>query len=345
MMMSKAILVQFFLSFLAVTLDEFVVLILFFSRSFQNDESLLTIQVFVGHIVGFTLVVALSLAIGCAGLVIPLRYLSYLGLIPIYLGLHDLVKRIPRYCKRFQSKPQHQQQTAAFRDDSSDDEENNPQQWPNRGIELAPPVQGVIENLPLLQSQLHQPAATYASITAKATDNLRIEHSSPSVSSITVNSAEATKHSCSPHMWSRLAITDPDMMYVIGAALAEASEEIAVFAPLFALLVQLPTTRASAASSVSHTEAATPTLKNGHLSWQSLSTLLAMICWLYVLLLAELCLAYAIALYLSAPAMETQRSTVSPWTWVWERIVKLGMPVVLIAVGVTVLMGLWQDDL
>eukprot|EP01033_Poteriospumella_lacustris_P018735 gene18735-13498_t len=248
-----SLLVQVTLAFLAVTLDEFVVLILFFARSFHPEETLLTSQVVLGHIVGFTLVLVLSLAIGCTGLVIPARYLSFLGFIPIGLGIYDLYKRLPRFCGTA---------TSAYGAISSDKMGHSPRSESSTS-----------------SSQGEDPEIGFADDTDEE---------------------------------NRWSLMDPDMLLVIGTALAEASEEIAVFAPLFAVMLDYPSVETS--------------LHDGALAWSTIATFGTVMCALYLLLLLELLAAYLVA----RCALSSASS--SSFKWWWDRFVKLGLPLVLVGV-------------
>ena len=86
---AKAIIV-----FTAVNLDEFVVLIVFFSK--VDHEEFKIIHVILGQLIGFTIVFGIS----CIGFLfrnqnfINLKYVALLGLVPLIMGLWDLVKVI-----------------------------------------------------------------------------------------------------------------------------------------------------------------------------------------------------------------------------------------------------------
>ena len=80
--------------FAAVNLDEFAVLIIFFSK--VDHEEFKNIHVIFGQLIGFTIVFGIS----CIGLLfrnqnfINLKYTALLGLVPLVMGLFDLVKVI-----------------------------------------------------------------------------------------------------------------------------------------------------------------------------------------------------------------------------------------------------------
>ena len=85
--------------FAAVNLDEFAVLIVFFSK--VDHKEFKNIHVILGQLIGFTIVFGIS----CIGLLfgnqnfINLKYIGLLGLVPLIMGLFDLVKVI-RYWHR-----------------------------------------------------------------------------------------------------------------------------------------------------------------------------------------------------------------------------------------------------
>ena len=80
--------------FAAVNLDEFAVLIIFFSK--VDHKEFKNIHVILGQLIGFTIVFGIS----CIGLLfrnqsfINLKYVALLGLVPLVMGLFDLVKVI-----------------------------------------------------------------------------------------------------------------------------------------------------------------------------------------------------------------------------------------------------------
>ena len=346
-----SLLVQVTLAFLAVTLDEFVVLILFFARSFHPEETLLTSQVVLGHIVGFTLVLVLSLAIGCAGLVIPARYLSFLGFIPIGLGIYDLYKRLPRFCGTATSaygaissdkmghSPRSESSTSSsqgedpeigFADDTDeenvetddyspvtiDEDESLPKKI-TKQVELrSVGGGGGGEQAHLLTSQ---PKANYAAVPHSPSSPTA---ASPSISSVPQLNAPQYQSDDEGYysVWQRWSLMDPDMLLVIGTALADASEEIAVFAPLFAVMLDYPSVETS--------------LHDGALAWSTIATFGTVMCALYLLLLLELLAAYLVA----RCALSSASS--SSFKWWWDRFVKLGLPLVLIGVGVSVVIDL-----
>lgn len=86
------------ISFIAVSLDEFVVLIAFFS---QSDTKFKKVHVVLGQIIGFTVVIGISLLGGCFKFFISIEYLSLVGFIPLFLGIYDLFKVIKFWSKKY----------------------------------------------------------------------------------------------------------------------------------------------------------------------------------------------------------------------------------------------------
>lgn len=76
-------------AFVATNLDDFVLLMVFFSQvpSRFSDR-----QIFWGRYLGFAALVALSLPGFFGGLVLPKAYIGLLGLVPIAIGLKQLFK-------------------------------------------------------------------------------------------------------------------------------------------------------------------------------------------------------------------------------------------------------------
>jgi cadmium resistance protein CadD (predicted permease) len=100
------------LAFLATNLDEFIVLVTFFARvsatSHTNFDSAYTnFQIFLGQFICFTIIIIFSLLGGCLGWAIPLRYISLLGLVPLFFGIHGLYEVCCFWCKRCTKKQKH----------------------------------------------------------------------------------------------------------------------------------------------------------------------------------------------------------------------------------------------
>jgi cadmium resistance protein CadD (predicted permease) len=89
-------------AFAATNFDEFFILVTFFTRVSQTDFTLQ--HIILGQLIGFSVIVALSLLAGCAGSIVPLRYVALLGLLPLCLGLYDLYKVASFWYKKFVSQ-------------------------------------------------------------------------------------------------------------------------------------------------------------------------------------------------------------------------------------------------
>jgi cadmium resistance transport/sequestration family protein len=77
------------IAFVATNLDDFVLLMVFFS---QVPSRFSYRQIFWGRYLGFAALVALSLPGFFGGLVLPKAYIGLLGLVPIAIGLRQLLK-------------------------------------------------------------------------------------------------------------------------------------------------------------------------------------------------------------------------------------------------------------
>lgn len=77
-------------AFVATNLDDFVLLMVFFS---QVPSRFSHRQIFWGRYLGFAALVVLSLPGFFGGLVLPKAYVGLLGLVPIAIGLRQLLKR------------------------------------------------------------------------------------------------------------------------------------------------------------------------------------------------------------------------------------------------------------
>lgn len=311
---------QFFFAFWAVTLDEFVILVLFFSRCFIPNQSMQSIQVFVGHIIAFSLIIALSIAIGSGGLIIPYKYLSYLGLIPISIGAYDLLKRIPRFIRCDSS-----QSTSIDEAAKNGSGHVGVQESDSNSLDAMELTRNhdTAENRPLVESSFSQ-HHSYDSISARSTSSIV----STSTVMDTIDDSNGYQDCYPAIVLQRLSISDPDMLTIIGTALAEGSEEVAVLAPLFAMTLQ---------NSMSSSNPMDPSIKNGNLSLASASSLFVVVLWLYSLLFVELIAAYLIARLCWHPTNANSQCAMCP-PRIQKALIKLGLPIVLIMVGVSVLM-------
>ena len=108
------------ISFLIVNIDEFIVLLLFFTkaiavhhshRTTSNDDDQLTVfQIIAGQLIGFTIIIIISLLGSVFGLFIPYKYLSLIGLVPLVLGCIELWKVIKFWRKQCSKKHKYQNQ-------------------------------------------------------------------------------------------------------------------------------------------------------------------------------------------------------------------------------------------
>ena len=86
------------LAFFSTTVDDFAVLLIFFAREYvkTNDiyhpeTSLAMINITLGQLIGFTIIVGVSLAIGIGlGQVVEEKYLALIGFLPILIGLFKI---------------------------------------------------------------------------------------------------------------------------------------------------------------------------------------------------------------------------------------------------------------
>lgn len=78
------------IAFVATNLDDFALLMVFFA---QVPSRFSYRQIFWGRYLGFTALVLLSLPGFLGGLVLPKAYIGLLGLLPIAIGLQQLLKR------------------------------------------------------------------------------------------------------------------------------------------------------------------------------------------------------------------------------------------------------------
>jgi cadmium resistance protein CadD (predicted permease) len=203
-------------AFIGVSFDEFVVLILFFSRIYNEKSSWTAFQVIVGHVMAFAVVVGISLAVGAlGGFIIPIELLGLLGVVPLWLGLHDLKKRIPRYFPNCRSM------ICCGMCDSSNGIANLNNH--NRNQYTA------------LSSQSTQPGV-YGSIGAgncEAAVELAPTKRDEEVGRDDNNREIAEQdRSCRDH------ICNKNVWIVFGSGLSEGSEEVAVFSTLFSALIK-----------------------------------------------------------------------------------------------------------
>ncbi|WP_413176180.1 cadmium resistance transporter [Anabaena azotica] len=79
-----------FAAFSATNIDDLIILLLFFS---QVNNNLRPWQIVIGQYLGFTILVILSLPGLFSGFILPPTWIGLLGLIPIAIGISNLVNR------------------------------------------------------------------------------------------------------------------------------------------------------------------------------------------------------------------------------------------------------------
>jgi cadmium resistance transport/sequestration family protein len=77
-------------AFVATNIDDIIILLLFFS---QVDATFRHRHIVIGQYLGFTLLIILSLPGFFGGLVVPREWIGLLGLLPIAIGIKQLVSR------------------------------------------------------------------------------------------------------------------------------------------------------------------------------------------------------------------------------------------------------------
>jgi cadmium resistance protein CadD (predicted permease) len=89
--LADATVVKALLAFVAVNLDEFVVLVVFFSQAVTRQFTVW--HVIYGQLIGFTIVLLISLLGALLGTYyVPMTYVSLIGLLPLGMGFYDLYK-------------------------------------------------------------------------------------------------------------------------------------------------------------------------------------------------------------------------------------------------------------
>lgn len=79
------------LAFFSTTMDDFAVIVMFFGKAQQFENvSLAYIRVFLGLILGFTIVIILSCFGLLLGAFIPSKYVALIGFFPLFIGLKGL---------------------------------------------------------------------------------------------------------------------------------------------------------------------------------------------------------------------------------------------------------------
>jgi cadmium resistance transport/sequestration family protein len=78
------------ISFIATNIDDIFILMLFFSQA--NHKSYIR-QIIIGQYLGFTLLILLSLPGLFGGFFIPKAWIGLLGLLPIFIGIKELLEK------------------------------------------------------------------------------------------------------------------------------------------------------------------------------------------------------------------------------------------------------------
>lgn len=78
------------IAFAATNIDDIIILLLFFS---QIDSNFRRRHIFIGQYLGFTAIIILSLPGFFGGLVIQREWIGLLGILPIAIGIKQLVNR------------------------------------------------------------------------------------------------------------------------------------------------------------------------------------------------------------------------------------------------------------
>ena len=78
------------IAFVATNIDDIIILLLFFS---QVDGNLRRQHIVVGQYLGFTFLIVASLPGYFGGLIVPREWIGFLGLLPIAIGVKQLISR------------------------------------------------------------------------------------------------------------------------------------------------------------------------------------------------------------------------------------------------------------
>jgi len=84
-------LVTAFLTFTVTNIDDFGILLIYFARA-NSNQNMTKGNVYLGQFIGFTIICLLSMLGIVLGLFISQKYLSLLGLVPLFIGLKALLK-------------------------------------------------------------------------------------------------------------------------------------------------------------------------------------------------------------------------------------------------------------
>lgn len=83
-------LTQAIIAFTATNIDDIIILLLFFA---QIDDNFRRRHIFIGQYLGFIAIIILSLPGFFGGLIIPKELIGLLGLLPIFIGIKQLINR------------------------------------------------------------------------------------------------------------------------------------------------------------------------------------------------------------------------------------------------------------
>eukprot|EP01039_Chlorochromonas_danica_P007991 gene7991-8813_t len=88
----QSILIKTTLAFVGTNLDEVVVLIAFYAQAVADSNILSVWEISLGQFLAFTIIMVMSLFAGVVGSIALRKYVSLLGLLPLFLGMYDLYK-------------------------------------------------------------------------------------------------------------------------------------------------------------------------------------------------------------------------------------------------------------
>ena len=80
------------IAFVAVNIDEFIVLVVFFARVDHTDFK--NIHVVTGQLVAFTIIFIISAFGMVFGMFLDMQYVALIGLLPLFIGIYELYKVI-----------------------------------------------------------------------------------------------------------------------------------------------------------------------------------------------------------------------------------------------------------
>lgn len=224
-MISSLILWQGVVAFVAVSIDEFFVLITFFLRAHDSQSSLTSTDVVLGQLLGFTLVLCLSLIIGFSGLYVPAAYVALLGIFPVLIGCHDFFG-VVRFWYKKSMKPSSKSSATKTRGSlipCGADSKRGYQSLEDGGVQLYT-TNTVTESVDASQDVIPGD---------KQEGDVESDSSVCDSSGDGNGDQEQTFLSiCCSHC--QPSLCSPNVLLVTATVLAEGSEELAIFAPLCA---------------------------------------------------------------------------------------------------------------